>query len=761
MNICLNRFPALLASLTMALLIPLASTAHGAISNAAINDSSSPDDDWVTSSYASGRQHTATIGTDDGSTLETRYAFSVGAWNDSTGTMETDFIASYTIKFQVTAPGDYELQVDQVFEAAAQTIGFSTWGTATLDLGDFSGSSDTGSLDSGSLDIGYSPISVTTGYDESSPIHTTISETASAVISGTSNGSPVTHRITFEFSASCDSTAWGIFYPDGDHCGVRGGISTAYGNTATDYSTDSGTAAADGHVVTITLTEIGGGAICGNDTVEGDEECDGGPCCESNCTYSGSGAACGDAGDECTVADTCDGAGSCTDNGFAAAGAACGDAGNECTVADTCDGAGACTDNGFEAAGTACGSAGDQCTDADTCDGSGSCDSGGSVAAGTTCDDSNPLTAGESCLEGVCACGDGGDSPACTVNCGDDVVDSGEECDDGNNTDADGCSAACETEPEICGNDTVGEGEECDDGNTDDRDGCSSRCQDEVSQSKDQQKCLRSQLGYIAKAAKTQGKENSLCVRDAGKGKLDGSAEDCLTADRKGKVAKLTAKMAEKQTDADKGKCLSEPDFGYLAAAEFVPAVTAEDVEFFHNSFAAADDLGDTIVDATDKANKADAGCQAMLLKVSHKIVDARLKTFAKCVEKGLKARDENDRIISAVTMESCWGADADKVAKAVAKHAHLNAKKCAEKGADWSTVVAGDCAAATDADEFAACVDDLAACSACNMLNATLGLELDCDDLDDGELNDSCGEEEGIPPASPVGSFVDGPILF
>ncbi|MBN2493739.1 MAG: DUF4215 domain-containing protein [Deltaproteobacteria bacterium] len=66
--------------------------------------------------------------------------------------------------------------------------------------------------------------------------------------------------------------------------------------------------------------------------------------------------------------------------------------------------------------------------------------------------------------------------------CGDYTVDfvRGEECDDGNNTDGDGCSAACTIEAATtCGNGTwdIDQGEECDDGGTANGDGCDDACQ--------------------------------------------------------------------------------------------------------------------------------------------------------------------------------------------------------------------------------------------------------------------------------------------
>ena len=205
---------------------------------------------------------------------------------------------------------------------------------------------------------------------------------------------------------------------------------------------------------------------CGDGNVEGNEQCDGGPCCKTDgsCEFSDSGetcgdgatacsaqdtcdgagvcapnhladtTGCGDAGDECTNADFCDGSGACTDNGFVVVDTACGngssstcdgadscdgsgtcldnfaadsvecrpDSGSGCDVAEACDGAGACPVDGFALAGTVCADLGDQCAIPDTCDFSGTCIDAGFAPDGSVCSDDDPLTLGDECNAGAC-----------------------------------------------------------------------------------------------------------------------------------------------------------------------------------------------------------------------------------------------------------------------------------------------------------------------------------------------------------------------
>ena len=57
-------------------------------------------------------------------------------------------------------------------------------------------------------------------------------------------------------------------------------------------------------------------------------------------------------------------------------------------------------------------------------------------------------------------------------------------------------------------------------------------------QSKEQEKCINKINSAGAKVAQAQGKENVSCLKNAGKNKLSGTAQDCLTLDPKQKVDK-------------------------------------------------------------------------------------------------------------------------------------------------------------------------------------------------------------------------------
>lgn len=517
------------------------------------------------------------------------------------------------------------------------------------------------------------------------------------------------------------------------------------------------------------------------------DTCDGAGACLSN--HEDAGTACGDATDsECSEPDTCDGAGSCLDN-HAAADTSCGDAGTECIAQDTCDGAGACSDNGFMAGGTACGdSTDDSCTAPDTCDGAGTCDANHeadgtscrgpanscdaeetcvagacpadeNLADGTSCDDANPLTEGETCDIGVCACAPG----ACDFNCGDGTQDADEECDDGANVDGDGCSATCELEAG-CGNSALDAGETCDDGGTVDGDGCSSRCQEEAAQSKDQQRCINITNNLATKLALTQGKENLLCLKNGGRGKLpEGqSITECLSADAKGKLAKVASKIKTAQegdpANPSKTKCPETPDFGFEDDEVIAAGVPGVAISFFEDVIGDADTAAIDLV--ADPEQKKAAVCQQSLVKGADKIFLTQMKEFVVCKKRLLK--DAENPAVSTVGLESCAAAfvtdENGKIEKERLKLDGFFEKKCAAHSVALADALAGECAqSAADIPAFSACLVERARCRTCQVFNIADDLVVDCDVLDDGLDNDTCPDPGGA--GSPAGAFVDGPV--
>lgn len=181
--------------------------------------------------------------------------------------------------------------------------------------------------------------------------------------------------------------------PDGDSCSAdtecESGFCTdgvccqsACGGGVDDCQACHGpaTGGADGLCLPNTV-----GSACGSASTEcsGQDTCDGAGTCVINDFAAGT--SCGNIGNDCSAQDTCDGSGLCEVNDFGV-GVACGDPTNtECNGADLCDGNGAC-DNHLVPLGADCGDRVEVCSDQDSCDGNGTCLSN-DLSEGTTCGD--------------------------------------------------------------------------------------------------------------------------------------------------------------------------------------------------------------------------------------------------------------------------------------------------------------------------------------------------------------------------------------
>lgn len=83
-------------------------------------------------------------------------------------------------------------------------------------------------------------------------------------------------------------------------------------------------------------------AICGNNVIETGEQCDGGDCCSSDCTFKPAQTECRTIASLCDIAETCTGSSAdCLGDGYLPVGTACSD-GNLCNGDETCSDLGTC-----------------------------------------------------------------------------------------------------------------------------------------------------------------------------------------------------------------------------------------------------------------------------------------------------------------------------------------------------------------------------------------------------------------------------------
>lgn len=360
------------------------------------------------------------------------------------------------------------------------------------------------------------------------------------------------------------------------------------------------------------------------------------------------------------------------------------------------------------------------------------------------------------CLEEICGnqridpgeeCDDGNTDPGdrcdalCQLECGNGVEDPLEECDDGNRDNDDGCDFECYDE--VCGNGQLQPhlGEKCDDGNLLSDDGCSATCEIEGPAPAPEQRCIRKMNEAGAALVKTQHKVDLKCLTDAAKAKTDklgvpATAQDCLSNDPKGKVAKRRAKTLS----AEAKKCAGYTPltlFAYEGGAAVNAAGSAEPIALMADLF--GPDLDAVLIPKA--LNKKGAKCQAELTKATHALGDRLFKLTVKEKKALLEGKDDGTLARSDASLqlqlESYLVADAaGKIAKKEASLRETVRRRCA--AVDLDVAVPG-CAPSTSLNELSACATAFARCRFCRAFNAFDGLALDCDALDDAEANASC----------------------
>ncbi len=260
-------------------------------------------------------------------------------------------------------------------------------------------------------------------------------------------------------------------------------------------------------------------------------------------------------------------------------------------------------------------------------------------------------------------------------------------------------------------------------------------------QSEDQQKCINTMNKDGSAVAATQAKANLKCLKDAGKGKLIGTAQDCLTADPKGSIAKKQQKTVDDQTD----RCATLPDFGFAGALAVNQAAQSGELALSEDVFGT--NLDAAVIDCDASADG--CACQAAILKVVNKIAATKIKEFLKCKKLALavgkepfpggasSSADLQDCVEDAGTLGSIADDVKAKIATSVTKLTEAIASKCDEKGVT-AGAFPGACALLAGAP-LATCLDERVECRVCLMLNAMDVLGVDCDLFDDGVADASC----------------------
>lgn len=269
-------------------------------------------------------------------------------------------------------------------------------------------------------------------------------------------------------------------------------------------------------------------------------------------------------------------------------------------------------------------------------------------------------------------------------------------------------------------------------------------------QTADQQRCTNAMNLGLLRSATVRAAEIVSCFGE--KEAEFVSREACTRADAKGKVAKADDKTASDFEKKCTGTSRKPPGVAKLPPWGVTDASTASGAgegayDVFHDVFGIDLDLAA----AEDEAG---ALCQRLVAKELRACQAAKLREFNACKKAGL-AR-ESDPFDAASDLAICLGADPkgkaakrcdlfEEVAPGRFKQDGLRkqlAKKCVAKEVDLGRAFPG-CASA-DAEATHACLERSVACRTCLAVARSDGVELDCDRLDDGAENASCGAPIG-----------------
>jgi hypothetical protein len=244
-----------------------------------------------------------------------------------------------------------------------------------------------------------------------------------------------------------------------------------------------------------------------------------------------------------------------------------------------------------------------------------------------------------------------------------------------------------------------------------------------------------------ARVARAQATTATDCLdlgfRDALPPGLD--AQTCLTADLRGRMAQAAGATAR----VEGASCGTPPDFGFAGAASAIPAAAEASrnviADVFGPDLGAVPPFGPT--------------CQTSMTRGLRNLMAAGLKEFLLCKKRGLRSGE----IASAAGLEACMAAlDSGPSRRILAALDGIErdlGRWCAFF--DVHDYFPGRCVHHGD---LVSCVDDRVRCRACEMLNATDGIQADCELIDDGLANGSC--TASCPPEQvDCAGFCNGPF--
>lgn len=279
-------------------------------------------------------------------------------------------------------------------------------------------------------------------------------------------------------------------------------------------------------------------------------------------------------------------------------------------------------------------------------------------------------------------------------------------------------------------------------------------------QIKEQQSCLNNINKAGVNVAKQQGKEQYACLRAAGKNDLVGmTAQDCLTADVKGRVQKKRDKTAAVDTKYCGGA--GTPDFGFTGSGNANFAAETAELQLIADVFGSP--LEAAVIDCD--VDKPGCLCQQKVFKSVEGLAAKKAAEFLKCKKAVLKAGGASATVLAncvedAGTELSLAADTKGRIAKAIANVEKNITKACVEEGVTLVGVFPGECDNLTGT-MLRDCLDTQVECRVCQMINDIDGLWVNCDQFDNGVADSSCDSGVGPEPTpTPEPMFGSGAII-
>jgi hypothetical protein len=243
------------------------------------------------------------------------------------------------------------------------------------------------------------------------------------------------------------------------------------------------------------------------------------------------------------------------------------------------------------------------------------------------------------------------------------------------------------------------------------------------------------------KVNRAQLKENEWCLKSFQAEKLTGpmAYSSCTIADDRGKVQRAK----DRTEDREAKKCVSPlPPYAYTDADTVNEA--AMDVALALTGVIFGGPPVDDDILFTRAEDRETAKCQLEMLKRTGSLESTVLKEVNKAKKQAIK----DDAVDGEAALEEAlWAVFSanDRIKRAEDRLVRWVDRKCAVLQTPPSTIFPGDCAemdpnsGQSELRQVEVCAIAAARCGACLKINAFDDLQLDCDDADDGDINDSC----------------------